>query len=498
MRVHQSYLDALFIALICMHKIILPALFWVLFCLTQPVLAETGKGYGTLPDLGDASGQAFTPQQDRELATEFIRQIRQEGLVLEDAEATRYLKNLGRRLAMHSQATGQSFSFFLVDDPRINAFAGPGGYIGTNIGLILAAENESELAGVLAHEIAHVTQRHLARAFDAAGRQGLQSAAALLAAILIGTQDSQAGAAALTAASALGVQQQINFTRANEKEADRVGIRTLAEAGFDPHGMAGFFEKLQKNAKLYGTRPPEFLSTHPVTTDRIAEATARAESYPAKPHHDELPFQLIRSKLRVASYESPHTVLQDWQRYHGKRGGSTASERYEYALLLAAVKQYDQAGTVMRELHRADPDRLAYRLALGRILQQAGKLQSAVNLYKESLSLYPHESMIVLPYANTLIAAGENQQAYELLVEISSSSADDPAVYKLLAQAAGKTGRKLQTHTAMAEYYFMNGYTHQAVEQLQLARKLPGLSDYDAATVQARLSDLEQQLEGKN
>ena len=481
-----------------MHKFFAPILLWVPFTLTQPVLAETGDGYGALPDLGDASGQTLTPQQDRELAAEFMRQIRQEGLVLDDAEATRYLKNLGRRLAMHSQqATGQNFSFFLVNDPRINAFAGPGGYIGTNVGLILAAESESELAGVLAHEIAHVTQRHLARAFDAAGRRSLQNTAAILAAILIGTQDGQAGAAALTAASALGIQQQINFTRANEKEADRVGIRTLAEAGFDPHGMAGFFEKLQKNAKLYGTRPPEFLSTHPVTTDRIAEATARADSYPAKPQRDELPFLLMQSKLRVAGYESPRTVLLDWQRYHGKRGGNTASERYEYALLLAASAHYDQASTIMRELHRADPDRLAYRLALGRILQQAGKPQSALNLYRDSLSLYPGESTIVLPYANTLMKAGENQLAYDLLEQISSNATDAPAVYKLLAQAAGKTGQTLQTHTAMAEYYQLNGYTQQAVEQLQLARKLPGLSNYEAASVQARLSGLKQMLKEK-
>ncbi len=469
-----------------MYKFAAPALLCALLMVNRPVVVEARDNLETLPDLGDTSGQIFTPQHDRKLGTAFMRQIRQAGMVLDDEEATRYLQNLGRRLAMYSENPGHNFTFFLVADPRINAFAGPGGYIGTNMGLFTAAENESELAGVLAHEIAHVTQRHLARAFDTADKLSLANTAALLAAILIGTQDSQAGAAALTAASALNIQQQINFTRANEKEADRVGIRALAGAGFDPHGMAGFFEKLQKNAKLYGTQPPEFLSTHPVTTDRIAEATSRAESYPAVKQADERQFQLMRAKLRVAGYESP----QD--------GGDTDVERYEYALLLAAGKQYEKAARVMRQLHRADPDRLAYRLALGRILHQAGDLESALNLYRESLSLYPGESIVVLPYANTLMSAGNNEQAYTLLADLSNSAAHSPAVYKLLAQAAGKTDRPLQTHTAMAEYYYLNGYTLQAVEQMKLAQKTPSLSDYQAARIEARLKTLEQELNEKD
>ena len=481
-----------------MHKFVSITLLSALLSVSQPAMTESRDKYGTLPDLGDSSGQTISPQQDRELGAAFMRQIRQKGLVLEDEEATRYIRNLGHRLAMHSESPGHNFTFFMVNDSRINAFAGPGGYIGTNIGLLTAAETESELAGVLAHEIAHVTQRHLARAFDAAGRRGLQTTAAMIAAILIGTQDSSAGAAAVTAASAMGVQQQINFTRANEKEADRVGIRALADAGFDPHGMAAFFEKLQKNAKLYGTRPPEFLSTHPVTTDRIAEATARAESYPAVEQHDDSDFLLMRAKLRVASYDNPRQVLLDIQRYHGKQGGDSEAERYEYALLLAVDKQYDQATRIMRDLHHADPDRLTYRLALGGILQQAGKLKSALNLYRDSLSLYPGETIIVIPYANALMSAGENQQAFTLLADLTRTSTSDPAIHKLLAQAAGKTGRTLETHMAMADYYYLNGYTKQAVEQLQLARKSPRLSDYQVARIQARLTTLEKQLKEKN
>lgn len=478
-----------------MHKFYAPAVLCVLMASLGTANTVAQNNYDTLPDLGDTSGQIFSPQQDRALGKEFMRQIRQEGLVLDDDEASSYLKNLGRRIAMESENPGHSFTFFLVNDTRINAFAGPGGYIGANVGLVTAAETESELAGVLAHEIAHVTQRHLARAFDTASKMSLANTAALLAAILIGTQDGAAGAAALHAASALSLQQQINFTRANEKEADRVGIRALADAGFDPQGMAGFFEKLQKNAKLYGTRPPEFLSTHPVTTDRIAEAQSRAAEYPGAKPADELQFQLMRTKLRVASYENPRQVLADFQRFHGKSGGKTAIERYEFALLRDVTKDYTGAQQVMQQLHRDDPDRLAYRLALGRILSNAGELAMAADMYKSSLDLYPGETTVILPYASTLMAAGRNKEAHTLLVRSSNADPENPKVYKLLAQAAGKNGLKLQTHTAMAEYYYLNGYTPQAVEQMKLAEKTPRLTDYEAALIAARLAALKQEME---
>lgn len=477
-----------------MYKFHLPAWICGLLIASVTMTVWADRDYDSLPDLGDASGQVLSPQHDRALGTEFMRQIRQAGMVLDDPEVTRYLRHLARKLVAHSESPGHDFTFFVVNDARINAFAGPGGYIGANIGLFTAADSESELAGVMAHEIAHVTQRHLARAFESRKKLSVVNTAAILAAILIGTQDGSAGIAALTAASALGIQQQINFTRANEKEADRVGIRSMAGAGYDPHGMADFFEKLQKNAKLYGTRPPEFLSTHPVTTNRIAEATSRAESYPPVEPRDQTRFLLMRAKLRVASYESPRQVLADHQRYHDKTGGQTAAERYEYALLLATSTQYKEATAVMLKLHRADPDELAYRLALARILRQAGQLKAALKLYKDGLELYPGEYALVLPYANTLMAAGGAEQAYTLLVDISSHHPDNPSLYKLLAQAAGKTNRSLQTHTAMANYYYLSGYTKQAVEQLKLAKRSPRLSNYQAARINALLEAYEQVL----
>jgi predicted Zn-dependent protease len=469
-----------------------------LLLVLQPSAVLPQSNFDELPNLGDASGQVISPKQDKELGSYFMRQIRQAGMVLDDEEATSYLEALGHKLAIHSENPGFGFTFFLVDDASINAFAGPGGYIGANVGLFLAAESESELAGVMAHEIAHITQRHLARAFQAQERMSLPTTAAILAAILIGaTTDPAAGAAAMTAASAAGIQQQINFTRANEKEADRVGIQTLADAGFDPYGMPMFFERLQKNSKLYGTRPPEFLSTHPVTINRISEATARAETYPKVKEYTNLDFLLLQAKLRVNNFDNPKQVLADVRRYEGNSGGKSAVEQYEFALLLSKNEQHSEALPIMQKLQRNDPDRITYRLALARILRASGQEREALDVYKDSLNLYPGETTVILPYTTTLMAAGETDRAYSLLTEITSNNPSDPQIYKLLAQAAGATSHPVQTHTAMSQYYFLNGYTNQAIEQLKLAEKSPGLSSYQTARIQARIGNLEALLEAE-
>jgi predicted Zn-dependent protease len=469
-----------------------------LLLVLQPSAALPQSNFDELPNLGDASGQVISPKQDKELGAYFMRQIRQAGMVLDDEEATSYLEALGHKLAIHSENPGFGFTFFLVDDASINAFAGPGGYIGANVGLFLAAESESELAGVMAHEIAHITQRHLARAFQAQERMSLPTTAAILAAILIGaTTDPAAGAAAMTAASAAGIQHQINFTRANEKEADRVGIQTLADAGFDPYGMPMFFERLQKNSKLYGTRPPEFLSTHPVTINRISEAAARAETYPKVKEYTNLDFLLLQAKLRVNNFDNPKQVLADVRRYEGNSGGKSAVEQYEFALLLSKNEQHSEALPIMQKLQRNDPDRITYRLALARILRASGQEREALDVYKDSLNLYPGETTVILPYTTTLMAAGETDRAYSLLTEITSNNPSDPQIYKLLAQAAGATSHPVQTHTAMSQYYFLNGYTNQAIEQLKLAEKSPGLSSYQTARIQARIGNLEALLEAE-
>jgi predicted Zn-dependent protease len=230
----------------------------------------------SLPEIGDPAGAVISPYEESELGEAFYRSLRQQGQIIDDPEISEYIDYLGNRLASNSDQPGPGFTFFVVDDPTINAFAAPGGYIGVHKGLILADKSEGELAAVLAHEIAHVTQRHMARRFQTTKNMAIPYAVTILSAILLGTQDPQLGQAALVAGLATQAQRQINFTRANEAEADRVGIGVLARSGYDPRNMAVTFQRLQESGRFYGEGPPEYLRTHPVYATRISDALSRA------------------------------------------------------------------------------------------------------------------------------------------------------------------------------------------------------------------------------
>lgn len=253
-----------------------------------------------LPDMGDSAGAVISPRQEKELGEAFFRDLHAKIHINEDAEIQQYIQSIGQRLAANSDNPGKHFHFFVVVDDNINAFAGPGGYIGVNSGLILLTEAESELASVLAHEIAHVTQRHLQRAFEMAGRLSIPAAAATLAAILLGAHSAELGQAALVAVQAGSTQFQVDFTRDNEKEADRIGMQTLSTADFDPRSMPVFFERLQKSSRYYGQNIPEFLRTHPVSASRIADTRGRAEQYDYRQYQDSSSYLLAKAKLHLS------------------------------------------------------------------------------------------------------------------------------------------------------------------------------------------------------
>src|SRR3954471_735519 len=258
-----------------------PLVYLLAALILLPAPAFTQNAGNDLPDIGSPASSSLTLDDEYRIGLQVVRQLRDEGQIIEDPEATEYLNALGSRLV--AQATGdnsaQRFSFFFVRDDTINAFALPGGFIGVNYGLVLATRNESQLAGVLAHEIAHVTQRHIARRVRSQGRQGIATLAAILASILLGaaTGSSDAALGGISMAQGAAMQQQINFTRGNESEADRVGMGFLAAAGFDPYGMPDFFETIGRRTSLDGSNQnrnalPEILQSHPVTANRIAES----------------------------------------------------------------------------------------------------------------------------------------------------------------------------------------------------------------------------------
>jgi predicted Zn-dependent protease len=464
---------------------------------TSPVGSEvTG---GDLPDFGDSSGSLISPTQEMELGEEFMRSVRAQATLVTDPEIEGYIQQLGHRLVFNSDAPTYPFRFFVVNDPSVNAFAGPGGYIGVHTGLILTAENESELAGVMAHEIAHVTQRHLLRAYEAANQMSLPTAAGMIAAILLGVAGNSpdAGIAAMSAVQGANIQRQLNFTRANEKEADRIGIQTLERSGIDPYGMPSFFERLQQSTRLYGNNVPEFLSTHPVTSDRIAEAMSRAESYGHGKELDSLEFQLIRARLRVLNADDPARVLKEFQA-RVKKPDAGPADHYGLALAYWRNNNYAAAGKALQELMEKAPDRKIYRTAMARVLLDSGQTDQALQLFNETLKLYPGDLVVGQLYTSALIQSGQAAEAREQAMQmLRDKDARQPEIYELWAKAASVAGPAWETNVASAEAYYLYGNLHFAIDQLNKALQFKGLSDYEQARIEARLNEFKQMLKAR-
>lgn len=452
-----------------------------------------------LPDIGDPSGAVLNPMLERRIGDEFMRQVRQSGRMVSDPEVEAYIQSLGYRLVAHSDDAAQDFTFFMVQDGSINAFAAPGGYIGVHTGLMLRTESESELAAVMAHEVAHVTQRHMARSYERASQLSLPMAAAMIGAILLGTQNPEAGSAAVAAISAGAAQYSINFTRANEYEADRVGIHLLARAGFDPHAMPRFFERLHTATRYSdGANLPEFLRTHPVTVSRIAESRARAEQYDTTEVEHGMAYHLTRAKLRVLGERDPNLAVRHFQT--ALRSGdfqNREATEYGLALALTAAGNHGEARAQLERLLRADPERKAYLLAAARLEIAAGSYADGLAIYDIALSRHPGSRPVVLGYAEALLGAGQPDKARDVLRDYARDHTprSDPLYYRLLAEAEGRTGAQAEGHLAMAEFYFQIGATGAAREQLELAKKQPDLSYYQRERIDARLKVVEEQLE---
>ncbi len=448
-----------------------------------------------LPDLGTSANTVMSPAQEQELGKAFVRQLRRQVEVIDDGQINNYLNALGHRLASYSNNPEQSFQFFVVKESSINAFAIPGGFIGVHSGLILMTRSESELASVLAHEIAHVTQRHIARTIEASQRFSLPTIAAIIAAaVIMGTTgNAQVGEAALASVIAGSVQMQINFTRTHEKEADRVGIQILADAGFEPRDMPNFFQRLQEATRHYAGNVPEFLRTHPVTTNRIAEARDRAEKYPSKPKNYTPLYHLMRAKLLVLIADNKQNLLTLLQQM--LKEGSYRDERatrYALALTLLATRKTEGVQTQIDWLLKNDGDRVIYRLLQARLVLLQNDYTEAMQVYEQALHIYPGDQMLGLDYAQKLLQNNAAPKAKAVLLTISPAS--NPYYYRLLAQTYRAIGDEAQAHFTLAENYYLMGRTSLAVEQLKQARRFVTQDFYLASRIDARYRELRKEL----
>ncbi len=448
-----------------------------------------------LPDMGDTSAGIMSPVEEQRLGEAFMRSVRRSVTIVDDPEVDEYIQSLGYRLVAGADPSTPRFHFFVVLDPNINAFAGPGGYIGVHSGLLLAAETESEVASVLAHEIAHITQRHLLRAFEKANRMNIPATAALIAAIILSGQNPQLAQAALATTLATAEQMQLNFTRAHELEADRMGLQILASAGYDPRSMPAFFEQLQLANRFYEGGVPEFLRTHPMTSSRIADTRARAEQFPITKKDNSFGFALVQAKLRVmAAEDSGQTVDYFKDKLPADTAASQDAARYGLALALLAHSEYDAARNVISALLTESPDNIPYLITQARIESAAGNAQTALRIYANALKLYPRSYPLTLLYATALVNDAQPQAARQLLQEYLRYRDPRPLLYKVLAQADNAAGFPIESQQALAEYAYLNGRTHTAIEHLNRALAMTRKDDfYRASRIEARLKDLQRE-----
>jgi predicted Zn-dependent protease len=442
-----------------------------------------------LPEMGDSAGALISPLEEKEFGASFFRMLHSQAEISQDLEIQQYIQSIGRQLATNSDTPSSPFHFFVVMDPNINAFAGPGGYIGINSGLILLTEAESELASVMAHEIGHVTQRHLYRQIEAASKMSIPTVAATLAAILIGTQSPAMGQAALMAVQAGSIQFQINFTRDNEKEADRVGMQTLVNSSFDPRSMPTFFERLQQSTRYYGRGVPEFLRTHPVSENRIADTRGRAENYPYRQYPDSMGYLLTKAKLFALTTPNQETAIKHFTSL--EKQGTTeqrAIARYGMGLVYLQNLQYPAAAEIFKALSEQFPNQPQYIAALARTAVENKDYDKAHQLFAKATQNFPNNDAIKIEYARSLLKSGKPVDARQILLGLSDAQKDQPFYFLLLAQIQAELAQPAESHRYMAEYYYSSGQTEDAIVQIRLAKQEKNINYQLQAILEERLN----------
>ena len=451
-----------------------------------------------LPDLGDASQAVISPAQEKKLGEAAMRQVHASGAYLDDPEVNAYLNTLGRRLVAASGGARQDFEFFAVNDAGINAFALPGGFIGINAGLILLCQNESELASVLAHEITHVTQNHIARLIAGSQKNQLITLAAMALAVLAARSNPDLATGAIMAAQGAVIQYQLDFTRDNEREADRIGFQVLEKAGFDTHGMPSMFERLQKSLRAYDSSMPGYLRTHPITYERIADAMSRAASRPYKQVPDSRDFHFVRALLKSYQGTSRDAIVDFETSLSERKFNDETATRYGLVAALLRDKQLPRALKELQSLEKTAKPHPMIEAIAGQVLSQAGQRDVAIKRYQSALQRYPNHMQLVYDYPEALIETGQHGPAVQFIESQLQRFPNDGRLHQLAAKSYAALGRKMPQHTHQGEYYVRLGNLREAIAQFELAIKAGDGNFYQISSAESRLRTLRQDLADQN
>lgn len=462
------------------------------FLLVFLFASSMGRADG-LPDLGELERGGLSLTAERRLGEQIMLDIRRDPAYLDDPEVAGYIAQLGQRVASHAENVRHPFEFFVVKDAMLNAFALPGGYIGVHSGLVLAARSESELAGVLAHEVSHVTQSHLARLFGKQSQAQLASLLSLAVAVLAAKNAPDVAVGAAMTGQAAVVQNQLNYSRDFEREADRLGLDILEKSGFDTRGMASFFERMLQFGRLYENNAPGYLRTHPLTTERITDMENRIAQRPYKQVPDSVDFGLVRAKLKAFD-GTPGDAVADFvaQLKSGKFARET-DVRFGYAHALLRDNKVAAAAVEVATLRRLKLESPMLETLAAQVELRRKEVSEALQILQRAQQRYPHVRSLTYALIDTKVGAGGTAHLADALSLIERElqlTPGDARLHRLQAKVYAAQGLRLHQHRAQAEAYRVEGQLDPAIEQLELARRAGDGNFYEQSEVDARLREL--------
>ena len=446
-----------------------------------------------LPTFGDASSGIVSLQKERELGQRFLKSIRAQAPTLDDPILQDYLEYLIYRLASNSQLTDRRLDLVIIRNPTINAFAAPGGIVGVNHGLFLHMASEHELAAILSHELAHLSQRHFARQLQEGKKAGAVNLAGVLAGIILAaTAGTDAGLAAISTTQGYAQSQMLQYSREREAEADRIGIYTLAESGMDPRAMAYVFESMQRaNRYSTGNQVPEFLRTHPVNRSRVSDAYNQTANYPVESFPQSLTYELMRSRVRALTSSD---IPGDIKYFEAaiKDGDEIRRIAAQYGMVIALTRdlKFDDAKRYIRRLRSAYPLNIPFRIAEAEIFEHAQNPDQSLALFEQALAISPGNYPLSVNYAEALVAARKPHAALDVLVPFTLQRPNDEYIWYLLAEAYGLANNIPGVHEARAEFFVLNGNFDQAIKQLGYALPLVRQNFQQSARIKQRLEEI--------
>lgn len=459
----------------------------VLACLqTLPTVA------GELPSLGDTSSASISPEQEHRLGRAWLNILRSQVNTLNDPVLQEFIERTTYRLAETSQLEDRRLTFILLDSSQLNAFAAPGGIVGVNGGLFLHAETEAEYASVMAHELAHLSQRHFARGLEEQKRMQVPMMAALMAGVVAAAAGAgDVGMAAIASTQAAAIQAQRSFSRQNEQEADRIGLVNLQKAGYNPQGMPSMFERLMRQYR-YSRVPPEFLMTHPLSDSRVADTQNRVSQLPNKGVANSLSYQLMRVRMRLQYETTPGLAAKQFRAELSESPNNDAA-RYGLALAYLKSNQYNEARELLQTMVSKNPDELSYPLTLIELDIADNKLEEAGKRLEPLLNRQPKSYALRYQYIQWLIQKQRYKDAEKQLDSFLSERPDDSSLWYLQAETRGQTGNIIGVHIARAEYFARMGDYRQALEQLDFARRRASSNYPLAAKIDFRYQELREE-----